>query len=200
MKMTEIEQSLADDGTSAARYRLKKTVVMVGMMGAGKTAVGRAVAAELGVPFLDSDAEIEAAANLTVPEIFARDGEVFFRKRESEVIARLLDSSRGILSTGGGAFLAEKNRNTISERGVSVWLNASLDLLWSRVKHRDTRPLLRTPDPKATLTKIYEGRVPIYQLADLSVPCASDISIRDMAMRVVETLLTRPDVLERLSD
>ena len=197
MKMTDIEQSLADDHTSPAPYHLKKTVVMVGMMGAGKTAVGRALAAQLGVPFLDSDAEIETAANLTVPEIFERDGEAFFRKRESEVIARLLKNSRGILSTGGGAFLAERNRQTISEFGVSVWLNAELELLWSRVRHRDTRPLLRTENPKQTLTDIYNDRVPIYRLADLSVPCAPDISVDEMAGRVIKTLLTRPDVLER---
>jgi len=109
MKMGEIEQTMADLATPRddARYDLKKTVAFVGMMGAGKTAVGRAVAAKLAVTFRDSDAEIERAANLTVPEIFARDGEAFFRKRETEVIRRLLQGQPGILSTGGGAYLAE---------------------------------------------------------------------------------------------
>lgn len=195
--MNGIEQTMADDHTSARSYRLKKTVVMVGMMGAGKTAVGRAVAAKLGVPFLDSDAEIEAAANLSVPEIFERDGEAFFRRRESEVIARLLDGTKGILSTGGGAFLAEGNRRMISERGVSVWLNADIELLWNRVKHKDTRPLLRTADPKATLTALYHTRKPVYEQADLSVACEANLPIDAMAGRVITTLLTRRDVLER---
>ncbi|MEL6618380.1 MAG: shikimate kinase [Pseudomonadota bacterium] len=178
-------------------YRLKKTVVMVGMMGAGKTAVGRALAARLDVPFLDSDAEIEAAANMTVPEIFARDGEPFFRTKETQVISRLLDEERGVLSTGGGAFLAEENRTNISARGVSVWLNADLDLLWQRVRHKDTRPLLHTPDPRATLADIYAARVPLYALADVSVKSHPDYAIEDMVDRVIDTLLeTRPDVLE----
>jgi shikimate kinase len=197
MKMSKIEQTMADDHASAPRYHLKKTAVMVGMMGAGKTAVGRALASKLDVPFLDSDAEIERAANLTVPEIFERDGEAFFRKREAEVISRLLDSERGILSTGGGAFLAEQNRSNISARGVSVWLNADIELLWNRVRHKDTRPLLRTADPRATLTSLFNARVPIYQKADLSVACMPNLTIEQMAERVIDVLLTRPDVLEK---
>ncbi|WP_299614404.1 shikimate kinase [uncultured Tateyamaria sp.] len=182
-----------------AGFRLKKTVVMVGMMGAGKTAVGRGLAVRLGVPFLDSDAEIESAANMTVPEIFERDGEPFFRTKETQVISRLLDEERGILSTGGGAFLAEENRANISERGVSVWLNADLALLWQRVRHKDTRPLLRTTDPRATLAEIYATRVPLYALADVTVPSMPDLSIDEMVDRVIATLLAeRPDVLEKV--
>lgn len=194
--MSGIEHSI--DRNSAARtgYRLNKTVVMVGMMGAGKTAVGRSVAAKLGVPFLDSDAAIEEAANLSVPEIFQRDGEIFFRKRETEVIARLLEAERGILSVGGGAYLAEQNRQNISRRGVALWLDADLDLLWNRVRHKDTRPLLRTRDPKRTLTELFEARTPIYKKAELSVKCAAGLTIDEMAERVIRTLLTRPDVLE----
>ena len=176
--------------------QLKKTVVMVGMMGAGKTAVGRALAARLEAPFLDSDSEIEAAANMTIPEIFARYDEPFFRQKESQVIERLLDSQRGVLSTGGGAFMAEQNRRMISEKGVSVWLDAGLDLLWQRVRHKDTRPLLRTPDPKATLTALYQQRVPVYALADLRVDVKPGFSIEDTVDRVIEALRTRPDVLE----
>lgn len=192
--MSEIEQTTAT-AAETPQYLLKKTVVMVGMMGAGKTAVGRALAQQLRVPFLDSDHEIEAAANMTVPEIFARDGEAFFRARESEVITRLLQGPPCVLSTGGGAFMSEANRQSISLHGVSVWLNADVDLLWQRVRHRDTRPLLRTPDPKATLTEIYAVRVPEYAKADLSVPCAPPVPIETMAGRVVDALLTRPDVL-----
>lgn len=187
---------MADDHAATKGHVLKKTVAMVGMMGAGKTAVGRAVAAKLGVPFIDSDAEIERAANLSVPEIFQRDGEAFFRKRESEVIARLLENETCILSTGGGAYLSERNRKLISERGVAIWLNADIELLWSRVKHKTTRPLLRTSDPKATLTSLYEVRVPLYQMADLNVACEQGLSIDAMADRVIETLASRDDVLE----
>lgn len=178
-------------------YRLHKTVAMVGMMGAGKTAVGRAVAAALDVPFLDSDAEIEAAAKMSIAEIFARDGEPFFRKRETEVIGRLLDEQKGILSTGGGAFMSQHNRDLISAQGVSVCLDADFEVLWKRVHHRNTRPLLRTADPKATLRELFDARAGIYKLADLRVKSQAGISIEDMAQRVIETLLTRPDVLER---
>jgi shikimate kinase len=180
----------------AVGMKLKKTVVMVGMMGAGKTAVGRALAAKLGVPFLDSDAEIVKAANMSIAEIFERDGEAFFRTKETQVIDRLLDEERGILSTGGGAFLAEGNRDLITQKGVSVWLDADLDLLWQRVKHKDTRPLLRTPDPRKTLSDIFNTRVPIYAKADLAVKADAAFSIEDMADRVRDALLTRPDGLE----
>lgn len=176
--------------------KLKKTVVLVGMMGAGKTAVGKALASALDAPFLDSDAEIEKAANMTIPEIFARDGEPFFRLKERQVISRLLETQQGILSTGGGAFMSAENREIISDQGVSVWLNADLPLLWSRVKHKDTRPLLRVPDPLGALTKLYEERVRVYAEADLNVVSAAGLSIEDMAGRVIDALRTRPDVLE----
>lgn len=187
---------MAETAAKNSAYHLKKTVVMVGMMGAGKTAVGRALAVKLGVPFVDSDAKIVEAANMSVPEIFARDGEAFFRKREAQVIARLLDQAPGILSVGGGAFLSAANQQEISAKGVSVWLNADLDLLWSRVRHRDTRPLLRTKNPRETLTALFADRVPLYEKADLSVRCMPKLSIEEMAQRVIETLLSRPDVLE----
>lgn len=182
--------------SAGAAGKLKKTVVMVGMMGSGKTAVGRALACSLGVPFRDSDAEIEAAAAMSVAEIFARDGEAFFRERETEVIDRLLEAGCGVLSTGGGAFLVARNRALISKKGVSVWLNADLPLLWSRVKHKDTRPLLRTPDPRGTLKALYEARVPVYAEADLEVVSRAEYSIDMMAEKVLEALGRRPDVLE----
>lgn len=176
--------------------RLVKTVVMVGMMGAGKTAVGTAVARLLGVEFRDSDEEIVRAANRSIAEIFERDGEAFFRARESEVIARLLRGTPCILSTGGGAFLAEKNRQLIHDVGVSVWLRADLDLLWQRVRHKTTRPLLRTADPRETLRSLYEARLPFYAQADLVVDSQPDLSVEAMAGRVIEALKGRPDVLE----
>ncbi len=183
-------------GRRLLAYDVKKTIVLVGMMGAGKTAVGQALARALAVPFLDSDEEIRRAANMDIAEIFARDGEAFFRDREAEVIARLLESERCVLSTGGGAFLAERNRQAIRAAGVAVWLNAPLELLWERVRHKDTRPLLRTPDPYATLAEIYAARVPVYALAELAVEARPEYSIPRMADEVIRVLKTRPDVLE----
>jgi shikimate kinase len=176
--------------------RLKKTVVMVGMMGAGKTAVGTALARQLKVPFLDSDEEIVKAANRSIAEIFERDGEAFFRDREYEVIGRLLRGTPCVLSTGGGAFLSDRNRTQIAGVGISVWLRADLDLLWNRVRHKATRPLLRTANPRATLAQLYETRIPAYELADLAVDASSDYSVEQMAGQVVQALKTRSDVLE----
>jgi shikimate kinase len=170
--------------------------VLVGMMGSGKTAVGKALAGRLQVPFLDSDAAIEEAAKATIAEIFARDGEPFFRDREAEVIARLLSGPPAIVSTGGGAFMAERNRRTIADKGVAVWLDADLDTLWERVRHKDTRPLLRTSDPRGTLAALHEKRVPVYRLAELSVKAEPRYSIDDTADRVLAALATRPDILE----
>jgi shikimate kinase len=178
-------------------WRLRKTVVLVGMMGAGKTAVGTQVARMLNVPFLDSDEEIVRAASRSIPEIFERDGEPFFRARETEVLQRLLRGAPCVLSTGGGAFMAEANRRAIAEQGVSVWLKADLDLLWQRVRHKATRPLLRTPNPRDTLRQLFETRVPVYALADITVQSRPDCSVDDMAGLVVAALQDRPDVLER---
>jgi shikimate kinase len=167
---------------------LTRPLVLVGMMGAGKTAIGGAVARKLGVLFLDSDEELVRAADRSIAEIFERDGEGFFRARETEVISRLLDGEPAVLSTGGGAFLSAKNRGLINDKGVSVWLKADLPLLWSRVRHKTTRPLLRTGDPLATLTEIYEARTPIYEQAQLNVEARPEYSIDDMADKVIETL------------
>ncbi|MBL4918863.1 shikimate kinase [Szabonella alba] len=176
--------------------RLRKSVVMVGMMGAGKTAVGTALARLLDVPFLDSDEEIVRAANRSIAEIFERDGEPFFRLKETQVVGRLLDGPPCILSTGGGAFMSAANREMITAKGVSVWIRADLDLLWQRVRHKTTRPLLRTPNPRESLRAIYEARVPVYALADLAVDAEADLAIEAMARRVLAALTTRPDVLE----
>ncbi|WP_100367991.1 shikimate kinase [Yoonia maricola] len=178
------------------QYQLKRTVVLVGMMGSGKTAIGRALAAALDVPFMDSDAAIEEAAAASIAEIFARDGEKFFRKREAEVLRRLLSGPPGIVSTGGGAFLAEANRDAIAQMGVAVWLDADLEILWERVRHKDTRPLLRTADPKATLTGIFEERAPIYALAGLRIDVKETASIEQTTLSVLRRLASRPDILE----
>jgi shikimate kinase len=176
--------------------RLAKTVVLVGMMGAGKTAVGTALARALGVELRDSDEEIVRAASRSITEIFERDGEPFFRARETEVISRLLRGTPCVLSTGGGAFLSEANRQLIHDVGVSVWLRADLELLWQRVRHKTTRPLLRTANPHETLRELYDKRLPFYAKADLVVDSAADLSVEGMAARVIAALRGRPDVLE----
>lgn len=176
--------------------KLLKTVVLVGMMGAGKTAVGTALARTLRVEFRDSDDEIARAADRSIAEIFARDGEAFFRARETEVIARLLRGPASVLSTGGGAFVAAANRALIRDRGLSVWLRADLELLWQRVRHKATRPLLRTANPRETLRALYDARLPHYAEADLVVDSTAELSVEDMAARVITALRARPDVLE----
>lgn len=178
--------------------RLKKTVALVGMMGSGKTAVGMALAKRLGVPFLDSDAAIVEAANMTIAEIFERDGESFFRRRESEVLARLMEGPVGILSTGGGAYLSADNRDLIHERGVALWLRADTELLWNRVRHKTTRPLLRTADPRATLDELVAKREPAYSRAELVAQARPEYAIADMVEAVVEVLKEREDVLSTL--
>jgi shikimate kinase len=168
--------------------RLIRTVVLVGMMGAGKTAVGRALAGRLGVEMRDSDAEIVASAQLSIAEIFERYGEAFFREKESAVIARLLDGPPCVLSTGGGAWLSRANRTLLTERAAVLWLQADLDLLWSRVRHKTTRPLLRTADPRATLAEIHAARQPIYAMAPLRVHVAPGWSIEQTSERVMAEL------------
>ena len=171
------------------RLVLQKPVILVGMMGAGKSAVGMALSKRLGVMFRDSDTEIEQAAACGIAEIFARDGETFFRAREAEVIARLLREAPAIISTGGGAYLRPETRALISGQGAAVWLRADVELLWSRVKHKDTRPLLRTDDPKQTLTDLLAARTPSYELADLVAECHPEYSIEAMVDVVVDVLI-----------
>ncbi len=178
------------------KNKLKRTVVLVGMMGSGKTAIGRSLAARLGVPFMDSDAAIEEAASATISEIFARDGEAFFRIREAEVIDRLMSGPPSILSTGGGAYLTERIRDGIAAKGVAVWLDAPVDLLWERVRHKNTRPLLRTANPRKTLSELFDVRVPIYAKADLRVGVEPMFSIDKTTDMVIQVLKSRPDILE----
>lgn len=167
---------------------LTRSVVLIGMMGAGKTAIGRAISAELGVEMRDSDAEIVQSAQLTIAEIFERFGEAFFRDKEGKVIARLLEGPPCILSTGGGAWLAEDNRTMLIGRATVIWLDADLDLLWSRVRHKSHRPLLHTDDPKATLAALLAARRPLYRLAPNRVAVAREWSIEQTAARVMQVL------------
>ncbi|MEZ5871156.1 MAG: shikimate kinase [Nitratireductor sp.] len=147
-----------------------RVVVFVGMMGCGKSAIGRMLASELNLPYHDSDAEIVTAAGMPISEIFSRFGEDYFRKGEQRVISRLLSEGPGVLSLGGGAFLAPNTREEIANSGISVWLKADLDLLMARVMRRPgTRPLLQTADPRATLVELMEKRTPVYAMADIHV-------------------------------
>ena len=146
-----------------------RSVVLVGMMGAGKSTIGRRLSARLRVPFLDADIEIEAAAAMSIPEIFETHGEPHFRDGEARVIARLLDSGPAVLATGGGAFMREETRGRIRLQAVSIWLKADADIIMRRVKRRVDRPLLQTADPAATVGRLIEEREPIYQHADLTI-------------------------------
>lgn len=177
---------------------LKKTVVLIGMMGAGKTAVGTALARLLSASFVDSDDEIVKAARRPIAEIFERDGETFFRARESEILTRLVMGSPCVLSTGGGAFLSLSNRKVIAEHAISIWLRADIELLWQRVRHKSTRPLLRTANPRETLRALHDARAPVYALADLVVDASPDLSVEAMAGRVLATLESRGQVVERV--
>ena len=172
---------------------LNKTVVLVGMMGSGKTAVGKVLAATLDVPFVDSDHEISKAANRSISEIFERDGNDFFRLIESRVIKRLLCGLPCVLATGGGAFMSTENRALIANSGISVFLNVDLETLWERVRYKESRPLLRTANPKITLSKIFEDRLSSYNLADISVTSLGNCSIADTTQRLLSALAERSD-------
>ena len=146
-----------------------RLIVLVGMMGAGKSTIGRRLAARLGLPFLDADSEIEAAAGMSIPDIFEAHGEPQFRDGEARVIARLLESGPAVLATGGGAFMREETRNRVGAKAISIWLKADADIIMRRVRRRADRPLLQTPDPEATVGRLIGEREPVYQRADLTI-------------------------------
>jgi shikimate kinase len=161
----------ATEAAAAIRTRLGcRSIVLVGMMGVGKSSVGRRLAARLGIPFADADTEIEKAAGMSIADIFARHGEADFRSGEARVIARLLESGPQVLATGGGAFMNVKTRDAIRAKGVSIWLKAEFEVLLRRIsKRRNERPLLQTDDPAETLRTLLAEREPIYAQADLTV-------------------------------
>ncbi len=146
-----------------------RSIVLVGMMGAGKSTIGRRLSARLRLPFLDADVEIEAAAGMSIPDIFETHGEQHFRDGEARVIARLLDSGPAVLATGGGAFMREETRNRIGDKAVSIWLKADADIIMKRVKRRADRPLLQTADPAATVGRLMSEREPVYQNANITI-------------------------------
>jgi shikimate kinase len=156
-------------GPSITRQLGARSIVLVGLMGAGKSTVGRRLAQKLGLSFRDADHEIEAAAGMSIPDIFSVHGEAYFRDGERRVIGRLLQEGPMVLATGGGAYMNEETRARIAENGVSVWLRADLDVLMRRVRKRATRPLLQNPDPEGTMRQLMAIRHPVYALANLTV-------------------------------
>jgi shikimate kinase len=177
--------------------RLVRTLALVGLMGAGKTSVGKRLAALLGVPFVDSDTEIALAAGMSIPEIFASLGEPAFRDGARRVIARLLAEAPKVLATSGGAFIEPRTRAEIRAHATSIWIRADLDLLWDRVRDRPGRPLLQAPDPRAVLAELQAKRSPIYAEADVIVDSRRGASHEAMGRSIVAAVqahdLTRPD-------
>ena len=176
-----------------------RSIVLVGMMGAGKTSIGRRLAEKLGLPFVDADAEIETAAGKTIPEIFAEHGEAYFRDGERRVMLRLLCGSQKVLATGGGAFMNSETRLAVKQRGVSIWLKASYDVLLARVKKRGNRPMLKTDDPEATLKRLIEERYPVYAEADITVE-SREVPHETIVAEIfgkVETWLASPECAAR---
>jgi shikimate kinase len=181
-----------DDLVEAARASLGgRSIVLIGMMGAGKSAIGRRLAERLDLPFVDADTEIEAAAGCSIADIFATHGEAHFRDGERRVIARLLaEQGQIVLATGGGAFMNPETRARIAETGISVWLKADLDVLMRRVRKRSNRPLLKTADPEAVMRDLMEKRHPVYGLADITVT-SRDVPHAVLVGEILEALATR---------
>ena len=168
-----------------------RTIVLVGMMGAGKSSIGRRLASEFNLPFVDADTEIETAAGMSIPEIFEAHGEPYFRSGEARVIARLLESGPQVLASGGGAFINPQTRALIRARGISVWLKADLEVLLRRIKRRSDRPLLKTDDPEQTLRQLIAERYPIYAEADVTVhsrDVSHDAIVADIVAGLAERL------------
>lgn len=189
MAKADLAQGSLPLETRVSRLLAGRTLIMVGMMGAGKSSIGRRLASRLGMAFVDADTEIELAANATIPEIFEQHGEGYFRDGERRVIQRLLDGRPKVLATGGGAFIQPETRAAIKSGGISIWLRADRDLLLSRVKRRNNRPLLKVDDPAAAIDRLIAERYPVYAKADIQVES------RDVAHDVVID-----DILEALAD
>jgi len=176
----------------ALRERLgRRSLVLVGLMGCGKSSIGRRLAGKLGLPFVDADDEIERAAAKTINEIFTDHGEAHFRDGERRVIARLLGNGPQVLATGGGAFINPDTRNSIADAGISIWLKADLPVLMRRVGKRDTRPLLRTRDPETVMRELMESRYPVYAKADITVE-SRDVQHEVIVGEIIEALRRHP--------
>ena len=171
-----------------------RSLVLVGLMGCGKSSIGRRLAAAIGLPFVDADDEIERAALKTIPEIFADHGETYFREGERKVIKRLLGNGPQVLATGGGAFMNAETRAAIQAEGISIWLRADLDVLMRRVAKRDNRPLLKADDPAAVMRTLMEQRYPVYAGADITVE-SRDTTHEVIVGEIVAALMARPDLV-----
>ena len=167
--------------------RLDKPIVLVGLMGVGKSTVGRKLAEMLGGDFVDADEEIETAAQRSISEIFAEFGETYFRDGERRVIARLIEENGGVIATGGGAFVDDQTRAVILENAIAVWIHSDIDILVERTSRRDTRPLLKDGDPKEILTNLYEAREPYYSQAQVKVTSA-DTPHAETAWAILEAI------------
>lgn len=172
-----------------------KFIVLVGLMGAGKTHVGKRLAAVLERPFVDTDDEIELAAGCTVPEIFERFGEGYFRDGERRVIKRILEDQPSVMATGGGAFMDPGTRTLIAEKGISIWLRAEIDILVKRTSRRNDRPLLKNDDPRTILKQLMATRYPVYAEADITVDIVEEPAAATMnrVMTAIESHLAHPD-------
>lgn len=180
----------ATDNPAGNRPADHRPIVLVGMMGAGKSTVGRRLAARLGLAFVDADDEIEQAAGMTIADIFEHLGEPEFRDGERRVIARLLEGERQVIATGGGAFMNAQTRQLILDRAIAIWLDADIDILVERVARRDTRPLLKGKDPRAVLTALAAQRNPVYALAPIHIKSSAtphEVTI-DMILRALENV------------
>lgn len=178
------DEKLQEEGARTRALLGERSIVLVGMMGAGKSSVGRRLAKALDLPFVDADTEIEKAAGMSIPDIFATHGEPEFRAGERRVVARLLENGASVIATGGGAFMDEGTREKVRTHGISVWLKAEVDVLLKRVRKRGGRPLLKTGDPEQVLRDLLARREPVYALADITV-ISQDIPHEAM---VAETL------------
>lgn len=176
---------------SSQSVRTGKSIVLIGLMGAGKTCIGRRLARRLQMSFVDADEEIVKAAGAPVVEIFRRYGESAFRESERRVIARLLNGAPLVLATGGGAFMNPETRANIKRHGVSIWLRAELPVLMKRVLKRDTRPLLQTGDPEAVMCKLMDARYPVYQQAELVIE-SRDVPHETIVAEIIEALAASP--------
>ncbi|MGQ0483808.1 MAG: shikimate kinase [Hyphomicrobiales bacterium] len=181
-------RSIAREAETVRARLQDRSIILVGLMGAGKSSVGRRLAEKLGLPFVDADHEIEAAAGKSITEIFADHGEAYFREGERRVIARLLGRGAQVLATGGGAFANEETRERIRQGGVSIWLKAGLPLLMKRVMKRSDRPLLKSEDPEAVMRRLMEQRYPVYASADVTVE-SRDVQHGQMVNDVIKALL-----------
>lgn len=180
-------RSIAKESESVRQRLGERPIVLVGLMGAGKTSVGRRLAEKLDIPFVDADHEIESAAGKPIKEIFADHGEAYFREGERRVIQRLIGNGAQVLATGGGAYMNDETRARIQENGISVWLRASLPLLMKRVAKRRDRPLLQADDPEAVMRGLIDKRYPVYALADVTVE-SRDVQHGQMVNDVIRAL------------